>query len=133
MTRATPAELIQVGQVWLPGITKFNVTLEDIDAEGSTRSEAGYMHRELIRSKVIHAAVQHIVDQAELKTICTAVQGDSTVAMTVFCPARAASGSVTVSSTFYVSRFTFDLIRYREPSTGNVADWWQVDYQLVEV
>lgn len=136
-TRPTLAEIIGYEEenedVWLPGVTKYTVTLEDIDGEGSTRSEAGVMHREIIRSKVIHAQVQHIVDQAELKQICAAVQADSTVELTVFCPARAASGSISVTSYFYVSMFTFDLIRLKEPSTGTLADWWQVDYTLVEV
>lgn len=133
MSRTNTAQLIQVNSTWLPGITKYNVTLEDIDGEGSTRSESGVMHREIIREKVIHAQVQHIVDQSELVTICGAVQGGSTVSMTLFCPARAASGYTTVSSTFYVSKFNFDLMRLTDPNSGAVDDWWQVDYTLVEV
>lgn len=133
MSRTNTAQLIQVGSTWLPGITKFNVTLEDIDGEGSTRSESGVMHREIIREKVIHAQVQHIVDQTELVTICGAVQGNSKVEMTLFCPARGTSGGTTVTAYFYVSKFNFDLMRLTDPSNGAVDDWWQVDYTLVEV
>lgn len=129
-TRPTLANIIQVGSTWLPGITKYDVTMEDIDAEGSTRSENGTMHREIIRSKVIHAQVTHIVDQTELASICGLIQGNATVNMTVFCPGR---GSPNVTADFYVSKVNFDLIRYKEPSTGAVADWWQLDYTLVEV
>jgi len=130
MTRPTLAEIIQVGETWLPGITKFTVTMEDIDGEGSTRSEAGIMHREIVREKVIHASIQHIVDQSELQTICAAVQSDSTVEMTLFCPGR---GDPNVTADFYVSKVNFDLIRYKNPKTGVVEDWWQVDYTIVEV
>lgn len=129
-TRTALAHIIQVGETWLPGINKYTVTMEDIDGEGSTRNEAGTMHREIIREKVIHAAVQHRVDQTELQTICNAIQDDAIVEMTIFCPGR---GNPNVTADFYVSKVSFDLIRYREPSTGAVADWWQVDYTLVEV
>ena len=129
-TRSTLAEIIEVDETWLPGITKFNVTMEDIDAEGSTRSENGTMHREIIREKVIHAQVTHVVDQTELAAICGLIQDDATVEMTVFCPGR---GDPYVTAYFYVSKVNFDLIRYKEPSTGAVADWWQLDYTLVEV
>ncbi len=129
-TRPTLAEIIQVGETWLPGIVKFTVTMEDIDGEGSTRSEAGIMRRDIVREKVIHAAVQHVVDQEELQTICAAVQSDRTVEMTLFCPGR---GDPEVTAEFYVSKVNFDLIRYRDPTTGEVGDWWQVDYTIVEV
>lgn len=129
-TRPTLANIIQVGSTWLPGITKYDVTMEDIDAEGSTRSENGTMHREIIRAKVIHAQVTHIVDQTELASICGLIQSNATVNMTVFCPGR---GSPNVTADFYVSKVNFDLLRYKDPGTGAVADWWQLNYTLVEV
>lgn len=124
------AEIINVGGTWLPGIAKYHVTLEDIDSDSSNRSEAGILHRDVIRSSVIHAQVTHIVNQEELTTICGLIKEDSTVEMTLFCPGR---GDPDVESTFYVSKVDFDLIRYKEPSTKEVADWWQLNYTLVEV
>ncbi len=130
MNRPNLAEIVQVGETWLPGIRKYTFTLEDLDGEGTTRDETGVLHREVIRSNVLHVAVTHVVDQGELVSITSLVKESSTVEMTLFCPGR---GDPYDTGTFYVSKMDVDLIRLKDPNTGQVADWWQVDYTLVEV
>jgi hypothetical protein len=130
--REAVAQLISAGGSWLPGVAKYHVTLEDLDSENSNRDETGVLHRDIIRSNVIHAQVTHIVDQAELTAICGSIKEDATVQMTLFCPGRDESEPY-VAAEFYVSKVDYDLIRYKDPGTGDVADWWQLNYTLVEV
>ena len=134
MTRSTLAEIIGVtgenSTTWLPGIRKYSFKLEDLDGEGTTRDEVGTLHREVLRANVLHVTATHIVDQSELISITSAIKEDSTVDLTLFCPGR---GNPYDDGTFYVSKLTADLVRLKDPATGNVADWWQVDYTLVEV
>ena len=130
--REAVAQLISAGGSWLPGVTKYHVTLEDLDSENSNRDELGTLHRDVIRCNVIHAQVTHIVDQTELVAICASIKEDATVQMTLFCPGRDESEPY-VEATFYVSKADYDLIRYKDPGTGDVADWWQLNYTLVEV
>ena len=135
MTRPTLAEIIGVitGEnttTWLPGIRKYTFTLEDLDGEGTTRDEVGTLHREVLRANVLHVTATHIVDQSELISITSLIKADSTVDISLFCPGR---GNPYDDGTFYVSKLTADLVRLKDPATGNVADWWQVDYTLVEV
>lgn len=124
--RPTLAEIISVNNEWLPGIAEYSLTLEDIDGEGSSRSESGTMHREVVRPNVIHASVTQIVDQEELIASCQAIKGDAQVEMTVFCPG-VDDEDVYITADFYVSKLDTQLLRYHD------GDWWRLSYTIVQI
>lgn len=122
------ANIISVDGTNLPHVREYTFTLEDIDGDNSTRTEAGIMHREIIRKNVYHGSFVHICTETEMTDICEALMGgDSTIEVTVLCPGKA-------ENTFeaYVSKLETKLILY-EGQAGTVESWWQVSYQLIEV
>lgn len=124
----TMADIISVSGTNLPHVREYTFTLEDIDGDNSTRTEAGIMHREIIRKNVYHGSFVHICTETEMTDICEALMGgDSTIEVTVLCPGKA-------ENTFeaYVSKLETKLILYQGQS-GNEESWWQVSYQLIEV
>lgn len=123
-TDETPFELIQVDGTWLPGIREYNVTLEDIDTDDTNRSESGVMSRNILRSNVYHANVTHICTEEQAIEICTAVKADSTIQITALCPGK---GSPYETFDAYVSKLQMQFV------TNTWGNWWQIDYQLIEV
>lgn len=126
--RPTIAEIIQIGDTWLPGIFDYSVTLEDLDNEESQRAEDGVMHRSILRPNVYHANVSHYCTLDEVETVCSLVKENSTVEITAFCPGKGSGAYSTFNA--YVSKITTSLIKYDEDEDES---WWQIDYQLVEV
>lgn len=125
----TVSNILSVDGTPLPKIREYHYTLEDIDGDNSTRTEAGVMHREVIRENVYHASVVHICAETEMETICGALKADATVEITALCPGK---GDPTATFNAYVSKLEAQLILY-ENQAGNTESWWQVSYQLVEV
>lgn len=123
------ANIISVDGTNLPKVREYRYTLEDIDGDNSTRTEAGVMHREVIRSNVYHASVVHICGEAEMETICGALKGEEVIRVTALCPGK---GSPLATFNAYVSKLETQLIIY-ENQAGNAESWWQVSYQLVEI
>lgn len=108
----------------LPGVCKYIVTLEDIDGEGSTRTEDGVMHREVLRSNVVHVSVQHIVDPPGVEAIVNAIKTNPDLdGVELYLPGIASS-----SNHFYCSKLTTELIV--KTATN---ERWLVSYELVEV
>lgn len=106
----------------LPGITSYSFTAEDLDGEGTTRTETGVMHRELVRSDVVHANVTHRVTTADLETIADTIKQGATVDIELYTP------GVSPSGTYYCNKFTAALVIVKEDT-----EWWDVRYELVEV
>lgn len=124
------ANIISVGGTNLPHVREYTFTLEDIDGDNSTRTEAGIMHREIIRKNVYHGAFVHICTETEMTDICEALMGgEATIEVTVLCPGK---GSPYAEITAYVSKLETKLILY-EGQAGTEESWWQVSYQLIEV
>lgn len=124
------ANIISVGGTNLPHVREYTFTLEDIDGDNSTRTEAGIMHREIIRSNVYHGSVVHICTETEMEAICTALKSAATIQVTALCPGKGTQATDTFYA--YVSKLETKLILY-ENQSGNEESWWQVSYQLVEV
>lgn len=106
----------------LPGVTQYSFTLEDIDGEGSTRTEDGYMHREVIRQNVVHASVTHRVDTEGLGTIISEIKQGETVETELYTPGYEPSG------TYYCSKLTASMVAKTQEK-----EIWDVSYELVEV
>lgn len=124
------ANIISVDGTNLPHVREYTFTLEDIDGDNSTRTEAGIMHREIIRKNVYHGSFVHICTETEMIDICEALMGgDSTIEVAVLCPGK---GSPYAEMTAYVSKLETKLILY-EGQAGTEESWWQVSYQLIEV
>lgn len=130
MSRANVAEIIQIDNTWLPGIVEYDVTLEDIDGEGSTRAEDGTMHREVLRGKVFHASVTHMLTMEEAIDVSSLVYDEATIECQVFCPGKGEEAYTTINA--YVSKLNTKLVWYEDPN-GTAESWWQLSYQLVEV
>ena len=108
----------------LPGITSYSFTAEDLDGEGTTRTETGVMHRELVRSDVVHASVTHRVTTADLETICDAIKTDPEIeGLELYLP-----GVTSRTRKYYCSKYTAALVIVKEDT-----EWWDVSYELVEV
>ena len=106
----------------LPGVTAYSFTVEDIDGEGTTRTESGVMHRERVRANVVHASVTHRVTTTDLETICDTVKQGENANLTLYTP------GVEPSSVYYCSKLTASLVIIKEDT-----EWWDVSYELVEV
>lgn len=120
------AHIIQAGGTWLPGISSYSISLEDIDSEDTTRSESGKMIRRRLRAKVIKLSVTHLVDMDKMAAIAEKI-GETTVELKVYCPARSDAVNGYVTANFYVSKVTTRMIVLQEKS------WWEVSYNAIEV
>ena len=122
------ARLIYTAGEWLPGISRYSATTEDIDGEGSTRNEAAVMHREVLRKDVKHIDVEHVCTTEDMRTVCRHIKEKEQIQMKVLCPADSSSdGDGYVSGTFYISKVQAEMIIYRnEP-------WWRITYSAVEI
>jgi hypothetical protein len=127
MNRPNIAKLLMIGKTWIPGITKFNVSMEDIDGEGTQRSEIGIMHREVLRKKVKKLSINCTHDDPEILAVATLVEGD-TFEATVFCPGDPNSENNYITTTFYISKITIDLMLFKDGK-----GIWSVAFNAVEV
>jgi hypothetical protein len=108
----------------LPGITSYSFTAEDLDGEGTTRTETGVMHREIVRPDIVHASVTHRVTTADLATICEAIKTDPEIeGLDLYLP-----GVTSRTRKYYCSKYTAALVIVKEDT-----EWWDVSYELVEV
>ena len=122
------APIISVNGEWLPGVVGFDCKCADIDREGTTRSEAGIMHRDILRPRVVSAQITHKVDVEGMVAITTALAPAEETDMTVLCPASPNASDGYVSAAFYVSEIETNLIWISE-----YEQWWEVSYQITEV
>lgn len=120
------AHLVKVGEAWLPGISQYNVNLEDIDSDDTARSETGVMVRSVIRKKVKKLSFTCKVSDTQLAAICELLSGD-TAEMTVFCPADDAATDKYITSTFYVSKMSMQMLKFANEC------YWTLTYNAVEV
>lgn len=120
------AQIIKVGEEWLPKISAYSISLEDIDTDDTTRSESGKMIRKRLREKVIKLSITHIADADTIAAIAQKI-GDTTVELTVLCPAREDAEKGYVTAEFYVSKITTRMIALQDKS------WWEVSYNAIEV
>lgn len=127
MNRPNVARLLRIGGTYVPGITKYNVSMEDLDGEGTTRSEAGIMHREVIRKKVKKLTVNCTHDDPEILSVASLVEGD-TFDAEIFCPGDPAAVNNYISTQFYVSKITIDLMLFKDGK-----GIWSVAFNAVEV
>lgn len=121
------AKVIQIGDVWLPKISTYSVDMEDIDGEGTSRSEAGIMHREVLRKKVKKLSVTCTHDNATILSVADMLKGD-TVDMTVLCPGDVNATDFYATGTFYVTKISTGLMHL----SGNRAVW-SVSFNAIEV
>lgn len=122
------APIIQVGDTWLPGISKYDYKCADIDREGTTRSEAGVMHRDILRPRVVSAQVAHMVNSEDMYLITTLLAPAASIAMTVLCPSSPNATDGYVASEFYISEVNASLVWLDDAQL-----WWEVSYSLIEV
>lgn len=127
MIRPHVSKLIKVGNTYIPGITKYKIDMEDLDGEGTSRSETGVMHREVIRKKVKKISISCTQDDEEVLKVAELVEGN-TVEMTVFCPGDETAENGYKTSNFYISKLSIDLLLL----TGEQG-LWTVAFNAIEV
>lgn len=127
MNRPNVANLISINGQRVPGITKYHIDMEDIDGEGTQRSEVGIMHREVLRKKVKKISLSCTHDDPEILTVATLVEGD-TFEATVFCPGDPAAVDYYITTTFYVSKISVELLLFKDGK-----GIWTVAFNAVEV
>lgn len=121
------AHLISKDGKWFPGISSYSADLEDIDADDTARSETGKLIRNRLRPKVIKLSVTHRINANRVAELAEMI-GDTTVELTVFCPAsESASENGFVTAEFYVSKISARMI-----SLSGVS-WWEVSYNAIQV
>ena len=110
----------------LPGVTSYSFTAEDLDGEGTTRTEDGHMHREVILPNVIHASVTHRVTTENLAAICNVIKANTVISnLDLYLPGVPGRQG---GRSYYCSKLTATLIISKEDT-----EWWDVSYELVEV
>lgn len=127
MNRPNVAKIIKIGDVWLPGIAKYRIDMEDIDGEGTSRSETGIMHREPLRKKVKKLYVTCTNDDPEVLGVADMVK-DDTVAMTVLCPGDVEAADYYRTANFYVTKISTELVHLDENRRI-----WSVSFNAIEV
>lgn len=65
--------IIKIGGVDMPSPTKYNVSLQDIDSENTTRTETGDLVRDRIRAGVYKIGITWMVTHTVLKSITDAI------------------------------------------------------------
>lgn len=127
MNRVNIARLLQIGGTWVPGITKYNISMEDIDGEGTTRDETGVMHREVVRKKVKKLTVHCTHDSEDILAVASLVENDIFDAY-LLCPGDPEAVDYYKEATFYISKITTDLVHF-----GDNGVIWSVAFNAVEV
>lgn len=127
MNRPNVAKLLKIGDKYVVGIAKYHVDMEDIDSEETTRDETGEMHRKPLRKKVKKLSVTCTQDDDEVLSVATLVE-DDTFEATLFCPGDPSASDFYVTSTFYVTKISIDLMRFRDNKGV-----WSVSFNAVEV
>lgn len=127
MNRPNISRLLTVNGKRVPGIQKYNISMEDIDTEETQRDENGTMHRKVLRKKVKKLTVTCAHDDPEILEVATLVQ-DDTFEAEVFCPGDPKATDYYITTTFYVSKIVVDLIRFKD-GKGT----WSVSFSAVEV
>ncbi len=120
------AKLVKIGDAWLPGISAYRIDLEDIDSADTARSETGKMQRSVLRKKVKKLSLTLAVTRDELAEIAKLVAED-TAEMQVYCPADPDAKDGFVTSEFYVSKISADMI------TLSGKNYWRLNFNAVEV
>jgi len=132
MIRPNISKLMAVKGNYIPGIAKYKLDMEDLDGEGSGRSETGVAHREVIRKKVKKLFVNCIQDDPEVLAVAELIQDDITE-MTVFCPGDPAAEKYYSTSDYYVSKISIELTNLSYNSEGEGEGLWSVSFNAVEV
>lgn len=118
-------KLVLHNGVYIPGISSYIVSREDLDSADTKRSsETGYMRRRRIREKVKKLHFVCKVNETQLKTINGIIAGDDSAVLelTFFNPYTAAMED----GEFYVSRDEAKLL-----VIGNES-FWQVTFNAIE-
>lgn len=118
-------KLVLINDTWLPGISGYTVTREDLDSKDSGRAgEDGRLHRRRVRYRVKKLHFVCKVNETQLKTINSLIAGedDIEIEMTFFNPFTCAQDT----SIFYVSKDEAKLL-----VIGNES-FWQVTFNAIE-
>lgn len=111
---------LKIDGVVMPPPTKYDVSLNDIDAQSSGRTEAGYMKRKRIRSNVGKLSVGWTnVTKDELETILEAVKRES-------FPVEFYFGKM-VSATMYAGDKSISFKVYKDG-----VSYWDINFNLIE-
>ena len=118
-------KLVFINNTWLPGISSYIVSREDLDSGGSGRSsETGYMHRVRTRYRVKKLHFVCKVNETQLKTINELVGDEENIEIeiTFFNPFVGAQDT----GVFYVSKDEAKLL-----VIGNES-FWQITFNAIE-
>ena len=115
--------LLEISGVAMPTPEKYNVSLSDVDADTSGRSETGYMHRDRVRSDVAKIELSWGgITTRQLETITAAIAAPS-------FPVKYFYGE-TRTATMYAGDRKVELLAMHTDGTGAV---WNLSFNLVEL
>lgn len=118
-------KLVLINNTWVPAISSYTVSREDLDSPDSKRSdETGYLHRRRIREKVKKLHFVCKANETQLKIINGLISGEdsSLLELTFFNPYTATMET----GEFYISRDEAKLL-----VIGNES-FWQVTFNAIE-
>ena len=118
--------MITIGGVAMPQPTQYQVTLQDLDSENTTRNEAGKLKRDRIRAGVYKIAVTWQVNRAGLKKITDAV-APASFAVVFFDPATGGNKTATM----YAGDRTGELLAYTDEARPGDS-LWEVTVDLTQ-
>jgi hypothetical protein len=119
------AAMINIGGSDMPNPTEYEVTLQDLDSENTTRSESGVLTRTRIRAGVYAIKLTWRVSKTELKTITDAIAAAS-FTLVFFDPTTAAYPSITA----YVGNRSAKMLAYETGSES--TSWWELSCDFIQ-
>lgn len=118
--------LLNINNVDMPKPTSYQVGVQDLDSEETTRSESGKLHRDRLRAGVRKISVGWTAKTADISKILKAVQGVSCVVK--FLDPQ---DGVIKTATMYAGDRNPSLSVLTDDSSATNA-WWDLSFDLVE-
>lgn len=112
---------ISIEGVNIPGVTSYKVELSDLDSENTTRSESGYMTRDVIRQNIAKISLACRLNDTQVNTVTSLLYPKSFSATF-----RAPTDTGYKTATMYAGNRTLSLVADSSPPL------WDLSVNLIE-
>lgn len=112
---------ISIGGIDIPGVTSYKVELSDLDSENTTRSETGYMTRDVIRQGIAKISLSCRLTDTQVDTVASLLYPKSFSATF-----RAPTSTGYKTATMYAGNRSLSLVADTAPLL------WDLSVNLIE-